>query len=279
MSMEDQTGVAGGGPDLVARLAAHPAVVGVVRYGARPVEAPGVGGDLDLFILVDRRPAEIESLHFFVDGLPVDLNVRTWADLAGEEPLTAIDHALVGGQILHDRDGDLAARLHSVAVRNEEPLPPPSDHDIASLRFGQRHSLDKVRGRLATDPVLCRLLLESNVYWLVQHYFRVRRRHFPGEKAALRHLERHDTAIWQELGRFYDSTDLGERLAIAEELNRRILAPLGGPWRPGEVLTLAADKAAIGLQDAGRRYLAWLLAPDAALAPSGADGGVPRHRP
>jgi hypothetical protein len=258
----------GNSHEVLVRLAANPTVIGVVRYGDRPVDATEAGGDLDLFVLVDHRPPQVESLHFFIGDLPVDLNVRTWADLEADELLTPVDQALFHGQILHDRDGDLAARLGRYAEAHDGPLLPLSEHDVALIRFGQRHGLDKVRGRFATDPILCRLLLESNVYWLIQHYFRIRRLHFPGEKAALRHLEQREAAIWPAVQRFYDTTELGEKLAIAEELNRRILAPLGGPWRPDEVLTLAAEHMAIDLQDVGRRYLAGLVAPDAASAPS-----------
>lgn len=235
--------------EFVARLAAQPAVAGIVRYGSRGVDAAvaaGEGldpaGDLDLFVLVDERPSELESIHFYLGEVPVDLSVRTWDDVeraARREPLTAIDYTIAGGEILYDRDGTLAARLRALAVRLAGLLPPLSEHDIASIRFGQRHSLDKVRGRLTSDPVLCRVLLESNVYWLLQHYFLVRWRRFPGEKGALRELAEREPALWCDIVRFDTVADLHERVALAESLNERVLAPIGGL---GDTGTSCADE-------------------------------------
>jgi hypothetical protein len=246
-------------PELVARLAAHGAVVGLVRYGNRPVGATGTAGDLDLFVLVDDRPPELESVHFYVGDLPVDLNVRIWRDLERDEPLTPIDGDIYRGEVIYDRDGDLAARLRALAARWEQPPPPLSAHDIAFIRFGHRHSLDGARGRLASAPIPCRLILETNLYWLVQNYFLMRQLPFRGEKVALRYLERHEPAIWEDIGRFYAASDLGERLAIAEALGERVLAPVGGLWRRGEVLAFGTAEATGRLQETGRRFLRALL--------------------
>ena len=245
--------------ELIARLTAQPAVAGIVRYGNRPVDATGAGGDLDLFVLVDDRPPELESLHFYVGGVPVDLNVRTWRDLERNEPLTPIDGDIYRGEVVYDRDGDLVLRLGALAARWEQPPPPLSAHDVAFIRFGHRHSLDSARGRLAADPIPCRLILEANLYWLVQNYFLVRRLPFRGEKAALRYLERHEPAIWRDIERFYATTDLGERLALAEALGERVLVPVGGLWQRDEVLAFGTAEATDRLQETGQRYLRALL--------------------
>lgn len=272
------TGPAGTIQDLVARLAAHPSVVGLVRYGGRPVDAPaGVCGDFDLFVLVDERPPELESVHFDVGGVPVDLNVRTWPDLeraAQGEPLTPVDDAIFGGEVLHDRDGNLAARLQGFRARSPRAPASPTKEVVAFVRFGHRHALDKVRGRLETEPVLCRLVLEANLYWLVANYFRVRGLPFPGERAAMDHLERHEPGVWGEILRFYAAGDLPERAAISEALGERVLAPVGGPRGSGEVLALGAGHggehgpAGRDLQAVGCAFLRGLLAGGSAPAAS-----------
>lgn len=259
--------------ELLARLMARPTVVGIVRYGGRPVDAVGAGGDLDLFVLVDERPPALESVHFHVGALPVDLSVRTWADLEREPPLTPLDHAIHRGEVLYDRDGDLGARLLTLAARHPPP-PPLSAHDAAFVRFGQRHSLDKVRGRLERDPLLCRMLLESNVYWAIRHYFLVRRQTFPGERPALGHFARHEPAMWRDLQRFYATADLAERLLLVEALNDRVLAPVGGPWRQGEILAFGAGAPTDDLEAVGRRYLSALLLPGDEADPS-SQGATP----
>lgn len=262
--------------NLLKRLATRPAVVGLVRYGARRADAPaGTGGDFDLFVLVEQRPPELESLHFVVGGVPVDLNVRTWHDLeraAGGEPLTPIDRAVFDGEVLHDRDEDLAARLALLRAQSQSSSPArlPPEHVVAFVRFGHRHALDKVRGRLEAEPVLCRLVLEANLYWLIENYFRLRGLPFPGERGALRHLERHGPALWAEIQRFYATDDLRERSAIGEAMGERVLAPVGGLWERGEVLALgtAGPRAVTShgdtpggpdLQARGQRFLRDLL--------------------
>lgn len=249
--------------DLVGRLASHPAVLGIVRYGGRSLDDSG-GGDFDVFLLVDDRPPELESIHFRVAGVPVDLNVRTWADLQRDPPLTAIDGALYAGEVLYDRDGGMAARLRTLGARHAPP-PAPSAHAVAFVRFSHRHALDKLRGRLEDNPVLCRLLLESNLYWLLENYFRVRRLPFPGEKAGLRHLERHEPEIWRDVLRFYAEDDLARRARIAEVLGERVLAPVGGLWREDEILTFGTGDSTgapvpdADVQETGRRFLRALL--------------------
>ncbi len=245
--------------ELIARLRAQPAVAGIVRYGNRPVAATGVGGDLDLFILVDERPPDVESLHFYVGGVPVDLNVRTWRDLEQDEPLTPIDDTIYQGEILYDREGDLSRRLAALTARRMQPPRPLSAHDIAFLRFGQRHSLDSVAGRLDSHPILCRLVLESHLYWAIQHYFLVRRLPYHGEKAALHYLERHEPELWRDLGQFYAASDLPERLTLAEALGEHVLAPVGGLWRQDEVLTFGTRTADDHLPAIGQCYLRTLL--------------------
>ncbi len=238
--------------DLVARLAAHRTVAGIVRYGGPT--AVGDGGDLDLFLLVDARPTALESVHFYTGEVPVDLSVRTWADLEHEPPLTPIDREAFAGEVLYDRDGNLPERLRASGRRLRPPVA-LGEQTAAFLRFGERHALDKLRGRLDREPVLCRLLLESTLYWQVQHYFLVRGLDYPGEKAALRHLREHEPELWRGIERFYAAADLRERAAIAEEVRERVLAPVGGLWRRGEVLALGADPSVRGLQKTGQRFL------------------------
>jgi predicted nucleotidyltransferase len=82
-------------PALIDRLKAHPGVIGIVRYGGRRVDDPAPGGDFDLFVLLDDPPPPVESLHFYVGHIPVDMNLRTLADLDRATPLTPPPHARI----------------------------------------------------------------------------------------------------------------------------------------------------------------------------------------
>jgi hypothetical protein len=82
----------------------------------------------------------------------------------------------------------------------------------------------------------------------------------------VRHLERHEPAIWRGILAFYAASKRPERPVVSEALGERVLAPVCGPWRRGEVLALGTGAPTIGLQDAGRRFLADLLGPDGSPA-------------
>ena len=63
--------------------------------------------------------------------------------------------------------------------------PRPKRKRGCASRFHQSHVLDKVRGRLHRDPVLCHFVLSSSVLWLLETYFRVRGIGYLGEVEAL----------------------------------------------------------------------------------------------
>jgi hypothetical protein len=78
----------------------NPLVTGIVRYGGRLLDDQSTGGDFDLFLFLDARPEQVESLHFFCGDIPVDLQRSL--------PLTTIDIALATGEILYDPTATLA---------------------------------------------------------------------------------------------------------------------------------------------------------------------------
>ena len=222
--------------ELVARLESNPGVVGIVRYGSRRLADLSQGGDFDLFVFVKKRPPGIESIHFYVGNIPVDLNIRDFDDIQRRKPLTNIDIALVYAEILYDKTTVLRQELSSLSERWKQTSSNLTEHGIAWHRFCQQHVLDKVRGRIADEPLLCEFLLATNIYWLVQAYFNIRCISYPGEKDALGLLESKEPQMYAEIQRFYASNDLNEKLEISERLTELTLAPIGWPWRKGELI-------------------------------------------
>ena len=104
------------------------------------------------------------------------------------------------------------------------------------MRHGHRHLLEKVRGRLESEPLLANFVLGVNPYWLMESYFRVRQLPFRGEKHALEYWRQHELDIYGTLEAFYQTADLKERFGLTERLTELVLAPVGGAWRPAEVL-------------------------------------------
>ena len=245
--------------DLVARLESNPRVVGIVRYGSRRPADLSPGGDFDLFVFVKERPPDIESIHFYVGDIPVDLNLRFLDDLRRSKPLTGIDTALVDAEILCDKTGALGQELASLSERWKQALSELTEHEISWHRFCQQHVLDKVKGRIADDPLLCEFLLATNIYWLVQTYFRIRCMLYPGEKDALEWLELNAPEVHDNIRRFYASHDLTEKLGISERLTELILAPIGGPWRRGELIVFGTNTNVKQLQSKGRKVFSELF--------------------
>lgn len=230
----------------------------LVRYGNRPVEDMSPGGDFDLFVIVTERPKGLESVHFRVRGVPIDLNVRTFDDLASEKPLTPIDIHMASGEVLLDKTHRLQELLPSLAQR-KQTASESGPNDQAAARFFQTHPLDKVRGRIDAEPLLCNFLLATDVFWLVQSFFSVRGLAYPGEKHALEVIKKSAPSIYRLIEEFYETTELRTKLAIVENMTGRILEPIGGAWRHEEVLSLGEAGHTEDLQPQGRAFLAHLL--------------------
>ena len=245
--------------DLVVQLESNPRVVGIVRYGSRRHTNLSPGGDFDLFVFVKKRPPGIESIHFYIADIPVDLNIRDFDDIRQSKPLTNIDIALVDAEILYDKTGALSQELASLNERWKQGSCNLTEHEVSWHRFCQQHVLDKVRGRVADEPLLCEFLLATNIYWLVQAYFNIRCILYPGEKDALRLFESKEPQMYAEIQCFYASNDLNEKLEISERLTELILTPIGGPWRKGEFIVFGTNNKVKQLQSKGQRVFSELF--------------------
>ena len=223
---------------MLKRLEAHPDVTGLIRYGSDHQEDNYSVGDYDLFVVFFSWQPLVESLHFRVGHTPVDLNLITLETLAGLAPAFTFPQLALGdAALIFDRTGQVGpalARLQEALLQTRSEA--PSAHAVAFIRHGHRHLLEKVRGRLESEPLLANFLLGVNPYWLMESYFRVRQLPFRGEKHALEYWRQHELDIYGTLEAFYQTADLKERFGLTERLTELVLAPVGGAWRPAEVL-------------------------------------------
>jgi len=239
--------------ELIDRLKKSPRVIGIVRYGSRTPEDMSLGGDFDLFVFLEDNSLEIESLHFYIDYIPVDINLRMFGDLDLNKPISFIDFALVDGDILYDKTGILKEKISSLTRRWKMQAKELTENEKSLERFSQKHALDKVKDRLDDKPLFCEILLNTNIYWLIQNYFRVRGIPYPGEKNALEWINTKDTKIYNKIEDFYRTKDLKKKLEISEQLTELVLAPIGGLWRKGELLTLGRNKQGSDIQLKGKK--------------------------
>ena len=234
--------------ELIDCLRTNPDVLGLVRYGSRIVQKDSPGGDFDLFAFVREREPDLESIHFYWGETPVDLSLRTLEDLDGEKPVSYIDLRLAEGEILFDRMDTLQGLVATAVGRWAEPMGSLPESEVFPIRFYQSHVLNKVRGRLEADPVLCEMLLSINITWLLHIYYKVRREAFPGEKAALDWVRRKEPDMARRIEEFFLTRNLELKFRLSEELTDLVLEPIGGPWKRGEMLGLTEDSRATDLQ-------------------------------
>jgi len=224
--------------EMVSKLAANPDVLGLIEYGNARKEDDHIPGDYDLVVILEEKDADVESLHFYVSGVPADLNVRTLDEIRSLRRAEGFDSVLLDGRISHDPDGQVSIAIRELRDRHAAtPAEAPSQQSFAFERHGTKHVFDKIRGRLETMPTLCAHLLHQNVYWLVRHYFLFRGLDYKGEKAALGHIGRHEPELFQRIEAFYGTTDLAEQTELCRHIAEAVLEPVGGMWREDELLT------------------------------------------
>jgi hypothetical protein len=229
--------------EMIMTLTTNPEVLGLIEYGGDQSSENYLAGDVDLFVILKRRDTPVVSLHFYAGGIPVDLNLITLEEISRlEAGQTFQVSALLGGRILYDPTGELAGELTRLRQRRQQAAPETlSAQTIAFIRHGHKHIFDKIRGRLETMPVFCRFLLNANIYWLIQSYFRVRHLTYRGEKRAIVYLQDNEPEIYQALTDFYSVSDLEHQIRLAKWITERVLAPVGGMWRDDEVLAFGDD--------------------------------------
>jgi hypothetical protein len=237
---------------MLSALRRHPDILGLVRFGSDHRTDGDSVGDFDLFVVLNHKDTAVRSLHFYVAGVPVDLNLITLSEIRRLDPTDGFRWvALLDGSVLHDPTGEVTYELEKLQRRREQSSPKRiSEHTIARTRHWHKHVFDKIKGRLNTKPVFCRFLLSTNIHWLVETYFRVRGLVFKGENHAIDYLARHEPEIWEAVAEFYATHDLERQIEIARSISAQVLAPVGGMWRDDEALAFG-DEDSEDLQEQG----------------------------
>jgi len=225
--------------ELIDRLKRNTQVVGLVEFGSGTADP--TSGDYDLLAVLVDNLSGVRSLHFWCGQQPVDLNLRTVAELRVVEQLSHFDHTMLDGRPLFDRTGQLAEILDIWRVWSQSDNRWWISADkLARIRHWHRHVLDKVQER--PEP-LARFLLGVNLGALAENYFRVRQFPYRGPKASWDWLGEHEPEIRQLLERATAAPSLKEFIDITARLTELVLEPAGGPWRPSEVLACGVESA------------------------------------
>ena len=251
--------------EMWAQLEHHPDVTGLIEYGSRSISAPtdvneSLTGDYDLIVVLTTNPSPVSSLHFDVGNMPVDMSLISLEALRQCTANASFEGQVIAtGRVRYDPTGEVKReQIRIAAEATTRQIEPWSPHDIAFMRHGHRHLLDKVVGRLDSDPILCQILLNTNVYWLLENYFRLRYLPFQGIKTALDHIRKENPKFHKLLDQFYATTALGEKVQLTIEMTALALEPVGGMWRRGEILAFG-DPSGLDLPQQGESVYTYLF--------------------
>ena len=258
--MRPLTGVAGTNTmtldAVIARLAAHDVVDGILLMGSTASGALTPTSDYDLLLVLDEPPAPLRMVNTWVDGRLTEVYCTTvralerivadpasWPD-AGEEGIVVT--WLRSGRIAHDRAGRLGRARET--ARAAPPPTLPGEREIYGAWGKIGFNVAQMRRYLASDDPVAREAVDLRLLYslaeVVVHYFTVRRLPWRGEKPALHYLAAHDPSFLDHLRQCLAETDRRRKVERYEELARRTLAPVGGVWEAGT--TMVAPGAGYG---------------------------------
>jgi len=232
---------------VIAHLAARDVVEGLVQMGTTGTAALTRTSDYDLLLILALPAAPVRMVTTRIDGHFTEVyctTVRTLARIAADPanwPDASAEGAIVRwlqtGRIVHDRAGRLARARAAVVT-----LPPasPTERDVRAAWATIGYNLAVIERYMASDDPIAQEAVDWRLLYslseLATHYFTVRRLPWRGEKAALRSLAREDPDFLDRFRHCLAETDRRRKVEHFAELARRVLAPVGGPWRTGMVV-------------------------------------------
>ena len=228
--------------EMVDALRSNPEVLGLIEYGSAKYGDERIDGDYDLIVVLRQRDPEVESMHFYIGGMPVDLNTRSLEDIHDMGSATGFDSVFLEGRIIHDPSNRIRQEIDALRQRHAKVSRENHNLNVAGMRYGARHILDKIRNRQESKSTLSSYLLHQGMYWLVPQYFQIRRLEFKGEKSALKYLQEHEPEIFQGIAEFYRTTEQTRQADLFHSVTEAVLEPVGGLWNKDEILTFGNQK-------------------------------------
>ncbi len=230
--------------EVIARLALHDAVDGILLMGSTGKSALSPASDYDLVVVLSSLPEPIALLHTVIDQRLAEVYFfsNNTLDQIADEPNSAQGGALPStgdrvafytwlqtGQIAFDRNGRLArVQQH---LRTSEWFKPAGDAQRYAIWFGHNYNLQHTKWIARSDDPLYQrevdIRLMFTVFFLFCDYFHIRGLPWQGSKAAMRWLEQHDPAYLTLFHAFLDATNRIDKLATYEQLVPLTLAPIG----------------------------------------------------
>ena len=229
--------------DVVARLAQHPRIDGLVLVGSAQGEHLPAYADYDLVIVLAANPLRLHVGVTTIDARLTDLifveKSHVQAILDAKHPVDPGEWTgrlvawLQEGTVLFDRHGALAAAHAKVTTTSL--LRPLDATNVTQACFGLNYNVAQTARLLTSDDPIYQMAALVRMQWfgvgdLLAHYLTIRQQPWRGEKAALRYLQAHDPAYLARFQRFMHANDAAEKFTHYRQLAADATAPAGGLW-------------------------------------------------
>lgn len=202
-----------------------PEAVAVAAYGSTATQRWSPESDLDLILILEGG-APVNSVHFAVEGIQIDLNLKS------RERLLRHDFGWLP-------PSGLTALWDPNHLFNEVPVLVNSTHAVEHFRYAHRHRLQKLHRWIREDSDVADLLAAGATHWIAVSYFHARNMRFPGIDKAVPYWRNHDPKIIDLLvGAAKEQQNRLERIELASEI---ALAPVGGLWNTDDVYMTGWD--------------------------------------
>jgi hypothetical protein len=260
--------------DLIARLAAHPTVDGVVVMGSAGDGALSPTSDYDLFVVlssmpeplylvlttVDRRLTEI----YFTTAEAIDRILALQEPNAGDFGAALATQWLQDGRIAFDRVGrlgQLRRKVQAGAWRELARANETRQADLYAYWWKINYNLRQTKRMLmSVDPIYLMTVDIRLLYSLPEvfvGYARARDMPWRGEKELIRHLMQHDRPFLDLFRQCIAETDRERKVGLYERAAALALAPIGGLWPADATAAQIQTDATFAPDQVGQALAFW----------------------
>jgi Nucleotidyltransferase domain len=234
---------------LLARLAAHPAVDGVVVMGSAGHGTLNPTSDYDLYVVLSAMPQPLFMLLTTVDQRLTEVYFTTTEVLdhllalqqptPGDFGQARATQWLQDGRIAFDRAGRLDRLRRKVQTDAWREMARGNEirlADIYTYWWKINYNLRQTRRMLTSDDPVYLMAVDIRLLYSLPEVFvgyaRARRMPWRGEKELIRYLQQHDQAFLDLFRGCITETDRVCKADLYERAAALALAPVGGLWPP-----------------------------------------------
>ncbi|MEN8904445.1 MAG: hypothetical protein ABF289_00640 [Clostridiales bacterium] len=218
-------------------------VIALIKYGKREVDDMSLGEDFALYVIMNDFSSNIESIHFYIETIPIDVNVRGYSDLLLKKPISKTDLELFSGEILFDKSGIISRMLNKSKenwVIEKEEKKKISKNEIERIRYSYKHILDKLKNSLDENNLQTKFNIDITMKRLVDQYFELNDLYYDEDK-LLDIIKKNEPLFYSYLDDFYSARSIEKKYKMLSKIAGVVFKDSNGICKENEVMFLARD--------------------------------------